>query len=158
MHFSILPLSFISCLCVFSEDDQLSEPDYVSQEECETCLFVLFDASKQLFGSPSRTMNCMRIRTKSMTTAMSLPPATGSSPQPHLLPSPEGSISVNNAASISLYNSQPLSASTTHHFNSHCFFAQSSWTLLHLVLHCHLALAYIHLLIFIKRNFMIFML
>lgn len=83
---------------------------------------MLFDASKQLFGSPSRTMNCMRTRTKSMTTAMSLPPATGSSPQPHLLPSPGGSISVNTAVAISLYNSQPLSASTTHHFNSHCFF------------------------------------
>lgn len=131
MRFSILPPSFVSCLCVFTEDDQLSEPDYVSHEECGTCLFVLFDTSKQLFGSPSRTMNCMRIRTRSMTTAMSLPPAKGSSPQPHLLPSPGGSISVNNAVATSLYNSQPqsacttLSASTTHHFNSHCVFLHS---------------------------------
>lgn len=80
----------------FAEDDQLSEPDYVSQEECETCLFVFFDASKKLFGSPSRTMNCMRIRTRSMTTAMSLPPATGFFPQPHLLPSLGESIWVNS--------------------------------------------------------------
>lgn len=151
VRFSIPPLSFISCpMCVFTEDDQLSEPDYVSQEECETRLFVLFDASKQLFGSPNRTMNCMRIRTRSMTTAMSLPPATGSSPQPHPLPLPGGSIWVNNVVASTTM--------TTHHFNSHSFFSQSSWAVLHLVLHCCLALVYIQLFIFIKRHFMIFIL
>lgn len=43
---SLFPLSFVSCLMcifaffVFQEDDQLSEPDYVSQVECEKYLFV----------------------------------------------------------------------------------------------------------------------